>query len=276
MKISQKYILFLLIIAMLSPVIISYLIAPNLKKYQNQNPPQTKFMQYYLKKSGQVSRQAFIGYSFVSLPEISPYLSQAVIFAEDCNFYRHYGIDWQSIFYSFQENQRRGKIIHGGSTLTMQLCKNMFLYPKKTFFRKIIEMLLALRLEKNLTKERILELYLNVIEWGPAIYGAENASQYYFNKSARELTLEESAFLASIIMNPQGYKLGEKNNFFENRQQWIISNLENKDNNIWQDFLSIFPKPWLVEIPFIYNPQPVTTNNNEIIVTINNVSKNIL
>lgn len=235
--------LFPWLIFLLLPYFYSSIHAPTIYRLNRKNPRQTKFMKYYLKKISRPGQRNYISYHFVPLNKISPSLPQAVIYAEDCNFYRHHGIDWESIWRSFRENRRRGKIVHGGSTISMQLCKNIFLYPQKTFARKIIEILLTSRLEKNLTKERILELYLNVIEWGPGIYGAENAAQYYFGKSARELNRSESALLAAIIMSPRAYRPEKPNPFFQRRQNWILAHLQ----NINQPELQYLPDTWPIE-----------------------------
>jgi monofunctional biosynthetic peptidoglycan transglycosylase len=120
----------------------------------------------------------------VPLNKISPYLVKAVLIAEDDKFYRHEGFDWDALQKALEKNLKEGKIKYGGSTISQQLAKNLYLSPSKNPIRKIKEAILTVRLEKALGKRRILELYLNIAEWGLGVFGAEAASRYYFGKSA--------------------------------------------------------------------------------------------
>jgi monofunctional biosynthetic peptidoglycan transglycosylase len=141
--------------------------------------------------------------SWVPLNRISSNLKKAVIAAEDGRFYVHNGVDFYEMKQAFKKNMKAGRFARGGSTITMQLVKNLYFSPTKSLVRKVFEIPLAFKIEKDLSKDRILEIYLNVIEWGNGIYGAEAASQHYFNKSASNLTNSEAAFLAAIIPNPR-------------------------------------------------------------------------
>jgi 1A family penicillin-binding protein len=141
----------------------------------------------------------------VPLDEISPNLKRAVLAIEDSHFFLHHGINPGGIARAFVANLEQGETVEGGSTLTMQLVKNLFLSPKRALSRKAAEAVLAIRLEQILSKDEILELYLNQVYWGHNLYGIETASQSYFNKSASELTLAESAMLAGIIQAPEDY-----------------------------------------------------------------------
>src|SRR3954453_21107416 len=138
----------------------------------------------------------------LSLREMSPYLPQAVIAAEDHRFYSHFGIDPIGILRAAAANFRSRQVLQGGSTITQQLAKNLFLSPDRTFSRKIREMLLALWLEHRFTKDQILEIYLNRVYLGAGTYGADAASERYFGKSAAKLTLFESAVIAGLIRAP--------------------------------------------------------------------------
>lgn len=140
---------------------------------------------------------------WVPLQAISPHLQRAVIVAEDAAFYGHRGIDLDEMWESVKRDWREGRLARGGSTITMQLAKNLYLSPSKNPLRKLAEVILALRLERTLSKSRILELYLNVIEWGEGIYGAEGAAGHYFGRSARDLTIGEAAVLAAMIPDPR-------------------------------------------------------------------------
>ncbi len=140
---------------------------------------------------------------WTDLHKISPNLRRAVIVSEDARFYEHAGFDLQAIEDAMRINWARGQLVFGASTITQQLAKNLYLSPSRSILRKIHEILIAVALERALSKERILELYLNLVEWGPHIYGAEAAARYYFHTSALHLSRTEAAFLASILPNPK-------------------------------------------------------------------------
>jgi monofunctional biosynthetic peptidoglycan transglycosylase len=141
-------------------------------------------------------------YEFVPLDEISLNLQHAVIAAEDARFYQHHGFDWQAIQIAAEDDLEGGRRIRGGSTLTQQLVKNLFFGTGRSILRKGAEFTLVPVAELVLGKQRILELYLNVVEWGPGVYGAEAASQYYFRTPARGLGRGQSAELAAILPAP--------------------------------------------------------------------------
>jgi monofunctional biosynthetic peptidoglycan transglycosylase len=144
-------------------------------------------------------------WKWVELSDISPDLVRAVIIVEDQTFYHHRGFDWKAIRRALNKNIEKKRIIRGGSTITQQLAKNIFLKPSRSLTRKIRETLITYYLEEALSKDRILELYLNVIEWGPEIYGIEAASQFYFRKSSGELSIAEAIRLASVLNNPHRF-----------------------------------------------------------------------
>ncbi len=146
---------------------------------------------------------------WIRLEKISPMLVKAVLLAEDPRFFEHNGFDWKNIGLALRINLKQGKIVWGGSSLTQQLAKNLFLTPQKTFLRKLKEILITTKLEQTLTKNRILELYLNTAEWGPQIFGVAKASQYYFKKSPKELDAKEAAFLAAALPNPNLLQKGK-------------------------------------------------------------------
>lgn len=139
------------------------------------------------------------------LTEISPRLAEYVVLSEDAKFWFHEGFDVEEIKKSVSQNIEAGKLKRGGSTISQQLVKNLFLDKKKTFSRKLFEIPWTLRLEKDLSKKQILELYLNVIEWGPGIYGAEAASRYFFDKSAADISDSQALYLAMIVPNPNRF-----------------------------------------------------------------------
>jgi monofunctional biosynthetic peptidoglycan transglycosylase len=149
----------------------------------------------------------------VPLSEISPQLQHAVIAAEDGRFYQHHGIDWKVVDQLIQDDLDEGHVGRGGSTITQQLVKNLFATTQRSWLRKGLEFSLAYVAETLLGKERILDLYLNVIEWGPGVYGAEAASQFYYHTPASHLTRDQAARLAAIIPSPRRRKPQRMNDY---------------------------------------------------------------
>ncbi len=143
--------------------------------------------------------------TYVPLKDISKTMRKAAIFAEDANFYNHNGFDWDSIERSLKENFAKGKIVRGGSTISQQLAKNMFLSSEKNYLRKFLEALITYKIEHTLSKDEILERYLNVVEFGKNLYGIKAAAQFYFKKSPAQLNVLESSFLAMVLPNPPKY-----------------------------------------------------------------------
>ncbi len=197
--------------------------ALNILMLQFYHPNKTAFIERYQARCGFFFKCS-VDKKWQPLSQISKHLQNAVVIAEDNLFYQHPGIDTKSIQKSWEYNQKKKKIKRGASTLTQQLVKNLYLSPNKNYYRKLKEIILALWMETILSKERILELYLNNIEWGKGIYGAEAASQHYFNISAMALNTQQAAYLAAIIPNPQLYtsKLSHR---ALRRQQLILNRL---------------------------------------------------
>jgi monofunctional biosynthetic peptidoglycan transglycosylase len=142
-------------------------------------------------------------FTWVPYERISSNLTRAVLAGEDIRFFHHSGVDWQAIQVAIKQNWKEQRLARGASTINQQLAKNLFLSPSKNPVRKLHEALIAWEMEHILDERRILELYLNVIEWGDGVYGAEAAAHYYFNTSAATLDVEQAVFLAAIIPNPR-------------------------------------------------------------------------
>lgn len=155
------------------------------------------------------------------IEEISPNLQLAVICAEDQNFMSHNGFDMVSIKKAY-ENNKKGKRVKGASSISQQVAKNVFLWPGRTWLRKGLEAYFTFLIETLWSKERILEVYLNSIEMGNGVYGAEAASQYWFKKSAKNLNREQAASLAAILPNPLKYRAQPRSNYINGRKNWII------------------------------------------------------
>ncbi|EPF72265.1 monofunctional biosynthetic peptidoglycan transglycosylase [Acinetobacter indicus] len=153
--------------------------------------------------------------------QISEYLKKAVVAAEDGKFMQHYGFDWEGIQHALERNKDQGQVVAGGSTISQQLAKNLFLFNQRSFLRKGQEAIATWMMERMWSKQRILEVYLNSVEFGDNIYGIEAATQHYFGKSSRSLSREEAIFLAAILPNPKYYQDNRSGRGLEPRKRMI-------------------------------------------------------
>ena len=169
------------------------------------NPGETRFMEIRLAELRQKNPQAQLEQQWVPYERISPHLKRAIIAAEDAKFVDHEGFDWEGMQKAIEKNQKRGRTVAGGSTISQQLAKNLFLTPTKSYVRKVEEAIITLMLEGLWSKRRIFEVYLNVIEWGNGVFGAEAAARHYYNTSAAQLGPEQAARLAGMVPNPRYY-----------------------------------------------------------------------
>jgi len=190
-----------------------------------QAPKVTAFMRYRAAEARRADRRYRIDQRWIPYSSISRTLRRAVLIAEDDAFFSHDGLDWDEIRSSARANLERGRIVRGGSTITQQLAKNLFLGPSRTPLRKLEEVFLAVRLERALGKRRIFELYLNEIEWGEGIFGIEAASRRYFGVSARDLDARQSVLLAAVIINPRRYSIHAPNRRIERRVRIIAGRM---------------------------------------------------
>jgi monofunctional glycosyltransferase len=170
------------------------------------NPLTTSFMSIRLHQLQQKNARATLKYEWVNYEKISPHLKRAIIAAEDGKFLQHHGFDWDGIEKAIEKNQRRGKKASGGSTISQQLAKNLFLSPSKNYLRKIQEAIITLMIELCWDKRRILEVYLNVVEWGNGVFGAQAAARHYYQISAHYLSAAQSARLAVTLPNPRKFE----------------------------------------------------------------------
>lgn len=169
------------------------------------NPSSSAFMEDRLAVLQENDPDAELRHKWVEYKKISMNLKRAVIASEDAKFVDHEGFDWEGIQKAYEKNMKKGKIVAGGSTISQQLAKNLFLSTKRTPWRKLEEAAITLMLEKMLSKRRIYEIYLNVIEWGNGVFGAEAAARYYYKTNAANLSAAQSAKLAAMIPNPRFY-----------------------------------------------------------------------
>ena len=174
--------------------------------WRDHPPRETAFMAQRLHELRERNPQARLQYVWVPYDRISVHLKRAMIAAEDAKFVEHEGFDWDGIQKAMDKNERKGRVVAGGSTITQQLAKNLFLSGEKSYLRKGEEALITLMLESVLDKRRIFEIYLNVIEWGSGVFGAEAAARRYFGESAAQLSGEQAARLAAMAPNPRHYE----------------------------------------------------------------------
>jgi len=217
-----KWLVFILVFVSL--LLALYLLStPDVTKLKKEYPKKTALMETREKESRETGKKFRIHQIWVPLSKISPYLIKAVLIAEDDKFWRHEGFDYEAIQKAIEKDIKAGRFRYGGSTISQQLARNLYLSPKKNLFRKVREAVITWRIEKTLPKKRILELYLNVVEWGEGIFGVEAASRHYFGKPSSELSPEEAARLAAVLPNPRKYNSVGNQRYVINRSNLIYS-----------------------------------------------------
>jgi monofunctional glycosyltransferase len=206
--------------ALLAVIAVQLWFLSHLIYWSSFNPSSTAFMERYLEKPGTKLRHSWVPYS-----RISENLKRAVVAAEDAKFLDHEGFDWEAITKAIQKNESRGKVVAGASTITQQLAKNLFLSGSRSWLRKAQEAVITWMMERTLSKRRILEIYLNVAEWGEGIFGAEAAARHHFGVPAAALTPEQAAWLAAILPSPRRYERGRRTPYIEGRMATISSRM---------------------------------------------------
>jgi monofunctional glycosyltransferase len=199
---------------------------PDVSQLATQAPQTTAFMDQRRAELRSQGKDDTLQYTFVSYGRISPYLRRAVLVAEDDTFYEHGGVDVDAMKEALKKDWAKKRVTQGGSTITQQLAKNLYLSPSRNPLRKLKEYLLARSLENHLTKKRILELYLNVVEMGERVYGAEAASRFYFSKPASALSPSQAALLAGCLPNPRILSPANPNKRLRSRQAMILSRMK--------------------------------------------------
>jgi monofunctional biosynthetic peptidoglycan transglycosylase len=195
---------------------------PDVRPLRTSPPETTAFIELRAREARRKGQEPRRLQRWVNYARISPNIKRAVLVAEDARFWQHEGVDFEQIKESMEVNIERLEFARGASTITQQLAKNLYLSPSKNPVRKIRELLIARRLEAELTKQRILELYLNVIEWGDGIYGVEAAARAYFGKGAGDLAPQEAALLAAAISSPRVFNPAHPSGRLRRRQQMIL------------------------------------------------------
>ena len=185
------------------------------------NPSRSAFMSARLADMRDDDPEAELHHRWVPYERISRNLKRAVMASEDAKFLQHEGFDWEGMQTAWEKNLKKGRIVAGGSTISQQLAKNLFLSGKRTPWRKGEEAIITFMLEQMMTKRRIFEIYLNVIEWGDGVFGAEAAARHYYRKPASALTPNEAARLAAMVPNPRYYDKHRSTSYLERRTRII-------------------------------------------------------
>ncbi len=218
----------ILVVVSLAAVYVGYeaITFPRVEGLAKTNPGMTAWMEMRdaeARARGKKTRRFQV---WMPLGAISPNLKNAVLIAEDAAFFQHEGLDYNEIREAIKINAEKLEFARGASTITQQLAKNLYLSPSRNPMRKLKELMITLALERHLSKRRIFEIYLNVIEWGDGVYGAEAAARTYFGKSCSSLSEEEAAALAAVIINPRRYSPVEPNKRIRNRIAMIIARMQ--------------------------------------------------
>ena len=205
----------------------TYLTLPDVRPLAKENPKTTAFMEIRKAQAAEDGREKFtIRQQWIPYSRISPLLRRAVIVTEDAAFFDHDGIDLDELKASLEKNWEEGQFLRGGSTITQQLAKNLYLSESRNPMRKVTELLIARRLEVALTKQRIFEIYLNMIEWGDGIFGCEMAARTYFGKSCANLDIQDAALMAGAIINPRIHSPAKPTRRLLRRQQIILRRMQ--------------------------------------------------
>lgn len=239
-----------------------YLTLPDVRRLAKENPKTSAFMQLRIDEARANDRKFSIRHQWVSYSRISPALKRAVIVTEDAAFFDHDGIDLEEIRASLEKNWEEGQFLRGASTITQQLAKNLYLSPSRNPLRKVKELLITRRLEAALTKQRIFEIYLNLIEWGDGIFGCEAASRAYFGKACASLDYEEAALLAGSIINPREHSPAKPTRRLLRRQQIILRKMQYKPAPPPVEPANESPIIVPVPMPFPSPPLPANTSGN--------------
>lgn len=229
MKLRRKIMLWLVVVPLVLLLLIQAWYLLHIVWWVNHNPTSTAFMRTQLEKLQEKNPNAKLQHTWVPYNRISVHLKRAIIAAEDANFSEHDGVDWEALQKAYEKNAKKGKVVSGGSTITQQLAKNLFLSGQRSYLRKAEEMAITFMLEMVMDKRRIFEIYLNVIELGSGVFGAEAGAQRYFGVSAAALGPSEAARLAVMLPNPRYFGKHMDSNYLARRSALIQQRMNSSD-----------------------------------------------
>lgn len=214
-----------LLLALIALALVQFWFVIHIWYWVDHNPESTAFMDVRLERLREKNPHAALQHQWVPYDRISANLKRAIIAAEDAKFLDHDGFDWDGIAKAYEKNLKKGKIVAGGSTISQQLAKNLFLSGERTWWRKMQEAAITVMIETILTKRRILEIYLNVIEWGNGVFGAEAAAHYHFGIAAEDLAPGQAAHLAAMVPSPRRYGSGSETPYLQKRTEIIMARM---------------------------------------------------
>ena len=222
MRLLRKLLLWCVLVPVLFVLVMQLFFFIQLWWWVDHNPESTSFMRHQLSVLREKNPKAQLQHKWISYSRISNNLKRAVIASEDSNFAEHEGIDWEAMQKAYEKNTKKGKVVAGGSTISQQLAKNLFLSGERSYLRKAQEIAITYMLEFLMDKERIFEIYLNVVEWGTGVFGAEAAAQHYFGISAAALSPAQAARLAVMLPRPRYYDKNRGSTYLEKRTELIL------------------------------------------------------
>jgi monofunctional biosynthetic peptidoglycan transglycosylase len=222
MKLLRKLLLWLVVAPVVVVLAIQLYFFAQIWWWVDHNPESTSFMRQQLSVLREKNPNARLQHKWIPYNRISNNLKRAIIAAEDSNFSEHEGIDWEALQKAYEKNTKKGKVVAGGSTITQQLAKNLFLSGERSYLRKAQEVVITYMLEYWMDKERIFEIYLNVVEWGGGVFGAEAAAQHYYGVSAASLSAGQAARLAVMLPKPRFYDKNRASSYLARRTNLIL------------------------------------------------------
>lgn len=222
MKTLRRLLLWLILVPVALIVLMQLYFFLQIGWWVNHNPESTSFMRHQLSVMQEKNPNATLKQKWVPYNRISKNLKRAIIASEDANFSDHEGIDWSALEKAYEKNLKKGRVVAGGSTITQQLAKNLFLSGDRSYLRKGQEVVITYMLEFWMDKERIFEIYLNVVEWGVGVYGAEAAARHYYGVSAAQLDAVQAARLAVMLPNPRYYDTHRGSTYLARRTDLIL------------------------------------------------------
>ncbi|MBI3286091.1 MAG: monofunctional biosynthetic peptidoglycan transglycosylase [Burkholderiales bacterium] len=229
MKTLRRLLLWLVLLPLLLFILIQAYFFVQIAWWVNHNPSSTSFMRHQLEVLQEKNPRTQLRQQWVPYKRISNNLKRAVIASEDDGFVEHEGVDWEALQKAYEKNQMKGKVVSGGSTITQQLAKNLFLSGQRSYLRKGQELIITYMLEACMDKQRILEIYLNVVEWGIGVFGAEAASQHYYGVSAAALTPAQAARLAVMLPKPRYFDKNTGSAYLQRRTELILKRMNSAE-----------------------------------------------
>jgi monofunctional biosynthetic peptidoglycan transglycosylase len=215
----------LVLFVLIALTLVQFWFAIHVWYWSRNNPQMTAFMEQRLEKMREQNPDAALKHQWVPYQRISTHLKRAIVAAEDAKFLDHGGFDWEAMQKAYERNLEKGKVVAGGSTISQQLAKNLFLSSDRSWWRKAQEAAITLMIETIMSKRRILEIYLNVIEWGDGVFGAEAAARDHYGIPASSLSPAQAARLAAMVPSPRRYTPGRSTPYLQRRTEIILGRM---------------------------------------------------